>query len=76
MLSLGFVVNCRLKILNDISMESMECFNKDAQKNKEERKWRFLYIADRDNLIATNAILLNIKYDFYGFNGDLIEAIN
>ena len=28
----------------------------------------------RDKLIATNAILLNIKYEFYEFSGDLIEA--
>ena len=32
--------------------------------------------AGRDDLIATNATLLNIKYELYGFNGDLIEAIN
>ena len=30
----------------------------------------------RDNQIATHAKLLNIKYEFYGLNGDLIETIN
>ena len=30
----------------------------------------------RDDLIATNAILLNIKHKFYGFRVDLIETIN
>ena len=40
------------------------------------RKRHFLYIAGRDDLIATNAILLNIKHKFYGFSGDLIETIN
>ena len=36
MLASDFVVNCRLKILNGISMESMECLNEDAQKKKKE----------------------------------------
>ena len=36
----------------------------------------FLYIAGRDDLIATNTRLLSIKYEFYGFSGDLIETIN
>ena len=40
------------------------------------RKRHFLYIGGRDDLIATNAILLNIKHKFYGFSGDLIETIN
>ena len=33
-----------------------------------------IHRAGRDKLIATNAILLNIKYEFYEFSGDLIEA--
>ena len=30
----------------------------------------------RDDLIDTNARLLNIKHKFYGFRVDLIETIN
>ena len=29
-----------------------------------------------DDQIATHAKLLNIKYKFYGFSGDLIQTIN
>ena len=31
---------------------------------------------NRDNQIATHAIFFNIKYEFYGYNGDLLETIN
>ena len=34
MLVLDFVVNCRLKILNGISVKSMECHNKNVYKKK------------------------------------------
>ena len=46
------------------------------RRKKERRKRQFLYIGGRDDLIATNTILLNIKHKFYGFSGDLIETIN
>ena len=37
-----------------------------------------MYIEGRDNQIdiATGTKLLSIKYEFYGFSGDLIEIIN
>ena len=49
----------------------MECLNKDTKKIG-----HFLYIGDRDNQISTGAKLIDIKYNFYGFSGDLIETIN
>ena len=55
-------------------MESMECLNEDAKKKKNMR--HFLYITGRDDQIATSTRLLSIKYEFYGFSGDLIETIN
>ena len=36
-----FVVNSRLKILNSISVESMECPNEDAQKVKRKKNDTF-----------------------------------
>ena len=59
----------------------MGCLNEDAQKKKKKKEKRkkkrhFLYIRGRDEQIATRAKLLNIKYKFYGFSGDLIETIN
>ena len=30
----------------------------------------------RDNQTITHKNFLNIKYEFYGFNGDLINTIN
>ena len=30
----------------------------------------------KDDQIATSAKLLDIKYNFYGFSGDLIETVN
>ena len=40
------------------------------------KKITLLYIGDRDDLITTCTKLLNIKYKFYGFSGDLTETIN
>ena len=40
------------------------------------RKWHFLYIGDRADLIVTSTKLLDTKYTFYGFNDDLIETCN
>ena len=62
----------RLKILKGISMECMECLNKDVKKKKEQ----ILYIRGGNNQISTGAKLLDIKYEFCGFNGDLMDAIN
>ena len=73
MLVLDFMGKCRLKILDGISVESMECLKEDAQKKK---KMTLSVHWGRDDLIATNAILLNIKQKFCGFSGDLIETIN
>ena len=66
------MVNSMLKILKGISVECMECLNKDAKK----KKGQILYIAGRDDQITTSAKLLDITNEFYGFNADLLEAIN
>ena len=43
----------------------------------EERKnYAFCTSPGRDDQIATSAKLLNIMYESYGSNGDLIEIIN
>ena len=55
-------------------MEYMECLNKDVQKKK--KKEQILCIAGRDDQITTSAKLLDIMHESYGFNSDLIEAIN
>ena len=50
-----------LKILKGISMECMECLDKDTKKKKK-KKVQILYIAGRDNQIATSAKLLDITH--------------
>ena len=40
------------------------------------KKGQILYIADRSKQITTSAKLLDIAHKSYGFNADLIEAIN
>ena len=75
MLVLDFMVNFRLKIVNDISVESMEYLNK----KKEKKKYNNFCISGKGqpNQITTCTKLLNIKYAFYVFSGDLItETIN
>ena len=67
------MVISRLKILNGISMEFMECLNEDAKK---EKKGHFLYIGGRAVQITTSSNLLNTKYKFNKFNDDLRETIN
>ena len=67
-----FILNSRLKILNGIAMEFMECLNEDAQKKNE----HFLCIGDRTILITNGFNLLDTKYEFYGFNDDLRDTIN
>ena len=61
-------------MLIGISVESMECLNEDTLKKKVE-KYDAFCTSGRDNQIATHATLLNIKYEFYGFGGDLIKTI-
>ena len=56
-------------------MECMVCLNEDAKKKKKKKKGHFLYIGGRAVLLATGAKLLDSKYEFYGFNDDLIETI-
>ena len=43
MLISDFMVKSRLKILNGISVESMECLNEDAQKKKKEKRTLSVY---------------------------------
>ena len=56
-------------------MECMECLNENAKKKKK-KKGQILYIAVKDNQIATSAKSLDIMHGTYGFNAYLIEAIN
>ena len=56
-----------------VAVECMECLNKDV---KEKKKGQILYIMGGDDEITTNAKLLDIKYKFYEFSGDLIKIIN
>ena len=65
MLVSDFVVNSTLKILKGISVECMEFLNRDVKK-KQEGKW-FMYIEGR---IITNAKLLDIMHESYGFNAN------
>ena len=44
--------------------------------HRRRRKRHFLYIGDRDDQIATSIRLLSVKYEFYGFSGDLTETMN
>ena len=60
MLVSDFMVNSRLKILNGICMEFMECLNKDAKK-KDTFCTSEVAMAV---LIATFAKLLDTKYEF------------
>ena len=53
-------------------MESMECLNKDAQKEK----GQILYITSRANKFTTSTKLLDITHDSYGISADLIETVN
>ena len=54
-------------------MECMKCLSEDTKKKK---KGQILYIVGRDDQITTSAKLLDIMHKSYGFNADLIEAIN
>ena len=50
----------------------MECLNEDVHVEEEEKYDTFCTSrVYRDDLIATNTRLLSIKYEFYGFSGDL-----
>ena len=74
MLVSNFMVNSMLKILKGISVECMECLNVDMKNKK--KKGQILYIAGRDNQIATSAKLLVTMCESYGFSADLILTIN
>ena len=50
----------------------MECLNKNVYK----KKMTLSEHRGRDDQIATHTKLLNIKNEFLGFSGDLIEIIN
>ena len=53
-------------------MECMEELNKDVKKEENDRPWT----SGWEDQITTGAKLLDIKYEHYGFSGDLIEAMN
>ena len=56
-----------LKILKSISVECMECLNKDVKKKKD-TSWI--------GMIISTSKLLDITHESYVFSGDLIETIN
>ena len=62
--------------LKRISVESMECLNKDACIEERRKIDTFCTPQVRDNQITTSAKLLDITYESYGFSGNLIETIN
>ena len=67
------MVNSTLQNTKGISVECMECLNKDAKKKKKDR-FCISQVAIIKN--ATSTKLLEIIHESYGFNSDLIEAIN
>ena len=64
-----------LKVLKGISVECMECLNKDEQK-KEEKYDNFCTCTGGDDKITTSAKLLDVMYESYGFTAYLTESIN
>ena len=54
-------------------MECIECLNKDAKKKKKDRLCTSQLGTIKN---ATSIKLLEIMHESYGFNSDLIEAIN
>ena len=66
-------MNIRLKIHRDISIESIDCLNKDMLKKVKNNTFCTSALAIP---IATGANLLHTKYHFYEFNGDLRDTIN
>ena len=56
-------------MLKVIFVESTECLNEDAQKEK----GQILYITGRADQIATSAKLRDITHESYGFNADLLN---
>ena len=55
----------------ECTRECMVCLSDDVKK----KKGHFIYNRGRAILIATGVKLLDTKYKFYGFSGDLIETI-
>ena len=53
-------------------MKFMECLNEDAKK----KKGQISYITGTDDQNATGAKPCDIMHVSYGFNADLIEAVN
>ena len=77
MLVLDFLVNSRLKnsqwhFCGIHEMSYHGCVEEGQKKNM----ILSVHQGYRDDQIATCAKLLNIKYKFYGFSGNLIETIN
>ena len=64
MLVLDFVVNFKLK---NTQWNFIKCLNRDVQK-RERKNNTFMQWGYRDDQIATQTNLLNIKYEFYGFS--------
>ena len=67
------MVNSTLKVLKGISVEFMEYLYEDTKRRK--RTNSVLYMAGKDDQIATIAKLLDILHGSYRFNVDQIEAI-
>ena len=66
------MVNSMLKILKCISVECMECLNEDAKKKKKDRSCT-LWLGMIKSLPVPN---FDTTHKSYGFDADLIKAIN
>ena len=66
-------MNSMLKILKGTSVECMECLNKDAKKKKKKDRSCTSQVGTIKSLPVPH---LDITHESYGFNADLIKAIN
>ena len=67
------MVNSMLKKLKDISVEYMECLNKDVKNKKQDSS---CILGGKDDQISTGAKLLGNTHKCYGFSADVIETTN
>ena len=68
------MVNSRLK--NYLQWHFWNSWNVLTRMCRKKKKRQVLYIGNSGILIATGANLLDIKYEFYGFNDNLRDTIN
>ena len=71
----GFIVNSMLKILQFISVESVECLLMRMRRKKEGKMALSVHPwVGMIKLLPCSAKLLDFRYESYGFSGDLIET--